>query len=162
MNNYKGFAWKKCIRPHNYMSAVVEISFFRPKNVGFLNSKLRWVADVNRTINWLQPNIGTLKSFVRYQLTQFKKGLPKKNVGYLSFNYMDMTAVKIFFRNVGFFNSRLEQVADANWTIVCCLKVYIYFNPIPIWINNDRFFANPINWMKNKQLFLFHYNYSIL
>ena len=43
-------AWKKCIHPYNYMSAVVKISFFHPKNVGFLNSKYGRVADTNQTI----------------------------------------------------------------------------------------------------------------
>ena len=34
------------------MLAVVETLFFHPKNVGFLNSKLGWVADdVNQTID---------------------------------------------------------------------------------------------------------------
>ena len=33
--------------------AVVETSFFRPKNVGFFNSKLGRAADANRTINGL-------------------------------------------------------------------------------------------------------------
>ena len=36
----KGLREEKCIRPDNYTSAVVKISFFSPKNVGFFNSKL--------------------------------------------------------------------------------------------------------------------------
>ena len=37
---YKRLREKKCIlRPYNQMSAVVETSFFPPKNVGFFNSK---------------------------------------------------------------------------------------------------------------------------
>ena len=40
-------------------------------------------------------------------------------------------------KNVGFFDSKLGQVTDVNQTIACGLnsskvKVYIYFNPIPI------------------------------
>ena len=37
------------------MLAVLETSFFHPKNVGLFNSKFRWVADANRTVNWLRP-----------------------------------------------------------------------------------------------------------
>ena len=37
------------------MSPLGETSFFRPKNVGFFNSKLGRVADANQTINWLRP-----------------------------------------------------------------------------------------------------------
>ena len=36
----KGLREEKCIRPDNYTSAVVKISFFSPRNVGFFNSKL--------------------------------------------------------------------------------------------------------------------------
>ena len=36
---------------YNHMVAVVETSFFRPKNVGFFNSKLGQVADANQIIN---------------------------------------------------------------------------------------------------------------
>ena len=36
----KGLREEKCIRPNNYTSAVVKISFFSPKNVGFFISKL--------------------------------------------------------------------------------------------------------------------------
>ena len=43
--------YKKSIRPYNYMSTAVETSFFCLHNVGFLNSKLGWEADANRTIN---------------------------------------------------------------------------------------------------------------
>ena len=50
MNSYKGLH-EKYIHPYNHMSAVVETSFFRPKNVRFFNSKLGLVADVNRTVN---------------------------------------------------------------------------------------------------------------
>ena len=39
----KGYI-KKCIRPYNDMSAVVESSFLRPKNVARFNSKLGWAA----------------------------------------------------------------------------------------------------------------------
>ena len=37
------------------MSAVAETSFFHPKNVGFSNSILGWVADANPKMNWLRP-----------------------------------------------------------------------------------------------------------
>ena len=33
------------------MLAVVEISFLRPKNVGFFNSKLGWATDANQSID---------------------------------------------------------------------------------------------------------------
>ena len=46
---------KKYICPYNHMLAAVKTSFFCPKNVGFLNSKLEWVTDANQTTNWLQP-----------------------------------------------------------------------------------------------------------
>ena len=55
MNSYKGLREKKYIRPYNYTSAMAKISFFRPQNVGFFNSKLGRVADANRIINWLRP-----------------------------------------------------------------------------------------------------------
>ena len=42
-------ACKKCICPYNHRLAAVKTSFFCPKNVGFLNSKLEWVTDVNQT-----------------------------------------------------------------------------------------------------------------
>ena len=43
--------------PYDHMSAVVETSFFRPKNVGFLNSKLWRAADANQIVNWLRPRL---------------------------------------------------------------------------------------------------------
>ena len=51
VNSYERLRGKKCIRSYNHMSAVVESSFFRPRNFGFFNSKLGWAADANRTIN---------------------------------------------------------------------------------------------------------------
>ena len=51
MNSYEGLHEKKSICPCNHMSAVVETSFFRAKNVGFSNSKLGRMADANQTIN---------------------------------------------------------------------------------------------------------------
>ena len=54
MNSYEGLHEKKSICPCNHMSAVVETSFFRAKNVGFSNSKLGRMADANQTINWLR------------------------------------------------------------------------------------------------------------
>ena len=51
-------AWKKMYPPpYDHMSAVVETSFFRPKNVGFLNSKLWRAADANQIVNWLRPRL---------------------------------------------------------------------------------------------------------
>ena len=48
---------KKYIHPYcNHMSSVAKTSFFRPKKVGFSNSKLGWAADTNLIINWLRPN----------------------------------------------------------------------------------------------------------
>ena len=48
----KGCVKKKMYPPpYDHMSAVVETSFFRPRNVGFLNSKLWRAADANQIIN---------------------------------------------------------------------------------------------------------------
>ena len=42
---------------NNPLSAVVKTSFFHPKNFSFFKSKLRRVADANRTINWLRHKL---------------------------------------------------------------------------------------------------------
>ena len=54
----KGCVKEECILlAYDHMSAVVETSFFHPKNVGFLNSKLWWAADANQITNWLRPRL---------------------------------------------------------------------------------------------------------
>ena len=41
------------------MFPVVGTPFFKPKNVGFFNSKLKQAADMSRTVNCLHPNAFT-------------------------------------------------------------------------------------------------------
>ena len=80
MSSYTKGLHKKNICPYNYMSSVVEISFYRPKNVRFLNSKSGQVADakLSKCLHDLQPSFFRNNSFHMKKIDSLRQSLDWK------------------------------------------------------------------------------------
>ena len=123
---------KKCTRPYNYMSSVVEVSFFHPTNVGFFNSKLGLVAYADRTINWLRPYYITTNRQV--PLTTLICPIPRLFLHKIESAEKKLQSYKIL-QNLAI----MLVLVEAGHSIIALFSIYIVV--LGIIYGNDKLFS---------------------